>query len=65
MNKKNEIVVQEYTNQYVNISNTLIRARERTSVLESKIEVLAIHHMDKHVKLHDKKDTQGNSYVIK
>jgi len=62
---KNEIVVQEYINQYVNISNTLIRARERTSVLESKIEVLAIHHMDKKVKLREKKDTQGNTYVIK
>lgn len=65
MAKKNEIAVQEYTNQYVNISNTLIRARERTSVLESKIEVLAIHHMDKCVKLRNKIDTQGNNYAIK
>lgn len=62
---KNEIEIREYKNQYVNISNTLMRARERTSMLESKIEVLAIHHMAQNVMLKEKKDIQGNLYVIK
>lgn len=65
MNMKNEIEIREYKNQYVNISNTLIRTRERTSMLESKIEVLAIHHMAKNVMLKEKKDIQGNLYLIK
>lgn len=56
--------MQEYMNQYVSLSNALIRAKERTSVLESKIEVLAICHMDKNVKIREKKDKYGNSYFI-
>lgn len=64
MGEKKGVVMQEYLNQYVSLSNALIRAKERTSVLESKIEVLAIHHMDKNVKIREKKDKYGNSYFI-
>ena len=58
-------IVAEYNNQYVTISNSLLRARERTNLLESKIEILAIHQMDTTTYTREKKDTHGNSYHVK
>lgn len=55
---------EEYKNQFISVANTVIRAREHTNLLESKIEALAIHHMDSDIRQKEKKDAEGNSYKI-
>lgn len=53
-----------YENKYVALSNALIQAREKTSLLESKIELLAIYKMSDEMKSVEKTDTEGNIYNV-
>ena len=62
-NELAEVADREYKNQMVSISNSVIRSREYTNLLESKIEVLAVYYMDTKAKQRKRKDIQGNQYV--
>lgn len=53
-----------YSNKKVALSNALIQAREKTSLLESKIELLAIYRMKNEMKTVVKKDGSGNNYSV-
>ncbi len=57
-------VENQYKNQYITISNDMIRSREKTTLLESKIEALAMFYMSKDLKRRDKVDSEGNSYKV-
>lgn len=67
-NKKTEgntaLMESKYKGQSVSISNEMIRSREKTTLLESKIEILAIHQMGAHMKEMEKKDSSGKSYTV-
>lgn len=68
--KENEIEVWEnqisdkFEDKYVSLSNALIQAREKTSLLESKIELFAIYKMNDEVMTLDKKDATGREYSV-
>lgn len=62
---KKDFRLQDYEEKHVSISNMLIRAKERTSILESKIEILAMYRMDNDLRIREKKDGNGNVYEIK
>lgn len=53
-----------YSNKHVAISNALVQAREKTSLLESKIELLAIYKISQEYNTRQKKDAQGNYYDV-
>ena len=57
-------VENQYKNQYITISNDMIRSREKTTLLESKIEALAMFYMSKDLKRKDKLDPEGNTYKV-
>ena len=57
-------VENQYKNQYITISNDMIRSREKTTLLESKIEALAMFYMSKDLKKKDKVDPEGNTYKV-
>lgn len=59
-----ELMSKEYKNEFITIDNSIVRAREKTNLLESKIEILAIHHLDKNSKIKEKKDNYGNTYQV-
>ena len=63
-NDVTDLVEKDYKNQSVSISNSVIRSREFTNLLESKIEVLAIYYMDSDLKQKEKKDPEGNIYKV-
>lgn len=54
----------EYKGQQVAISNSWLRAKEKTNLLESKIEVLAIHRMSSDMRQREKKDANGSPYQV-
>lgn len=58
------IINKEYKNEYVTIDNAVVRAKEKTNLLESKIEILAVHHLDKHPLHREKSDNVGNKYQV-
>lgn len=60
-----QIIDEQYKNKYITVSNDMIRARENTTLLESKIEALAMYYMDKEVKDRKKVDFKGNEYYTK
>lgn len=60
--QKNELQI--YDNQQVSLSNALIQAREKTSLLESKIELLAIYRMKDEMTTVSKKDAKGRTYSV-
>lgn len=51
-------------NPEVALSNALIQAREKTSLLESKIELLAIARMNETLKTKEKTDARGKKYDV-
>lgn len=53
-----------YSNKTVALSNALVQAREKASLLESKIELLSMYKMNKEMKTREKKDSKGNSYDV-
>lgn len=59
-----ELMSREYKNEFITIDNSIVRAREKTNLLESKIEILAIHHLDKSSKIKEKMDNHGNKYMV-
>ena len=59
-----ELIETRYKNSVISISNSLIRSRDYTNLLESKIEVLAIYHMDRNMKRREKVDADGNPYSV-
>ena len=61
--KKNEID-DIFGNKEVALSNALIQAREKTSLLESKIELLAIYRMGENILTRKKTDNRGHSYEV-
>ena len=69
MNKKKEAyeltVGDKYRNQYITVSNTMIRAREKTTLLESKIEALAMYYMSRDMRKKEKQDADGMKYSVK
>ena len=64
---ENELQVmaeENYKNQFITVSNSLLRAKETTNLLESKIEALAMYYMGKEVFQKEKKDANGSSYKV-
>lgn len=63
---RNEIATIDelYRNKSVAISTALAQAREKTSLLESKIELLAIYKMNEQMYTVDKVDAAGNPYQV-
>lgn len=61
--KKNEIAT-KYDHEYITIDNNIVRAREKTNLLESKIEFLAIHHLTKKPMTKEKIDSKGKPYNV-
>lgn len=53
-----------YENKYVALSNALIQAREKTSLLESKIELLAIYRLIDEMNTREREDSEGNIYSV-
>lgn len=53
-----------FANQQVALSNALIQAREKTSLLESKIELLAIYRMGDEMKTLEKTDAKGKKFYV-
>lgn len=60
----NELVLYNYEDQYVALSNALIRSKEKTNLLESKIEVLSIYRLKEEPKTIIKKDAEGKDYSV-
>lgn len=59
--KKNELM--DYRSQYADISNELARAREKVTLMESKIELLAISRLNSSdLKTLEKEDVNGKKY---
>lgn len=54
----------KYKDQYAIMSNYLAQAMEKTNLLESKIELLAINYLNKGVKQTVKIDPNGNKYNV-
>lgn len=59
-----QVLDSRYKDQYVTLSNPMIRSRETTTLLESKIEVLAMHYMSKDMREKQKKDANGKDYSV-
>ena len=53
-----------YDNKYIALSNALAQAGAKTSLLESKIEFLAIYRMNSEMKEREKKDHKGRPYSV-
>lgn len=53
-----------YDNKYVALSNALIQAREKTSLLESKIELLAIYRLINEMNTREREDSEGKIYSV-
>ncbi len=53
-----------YGNKQVALANSLIQAREKTSLFESKIELLAIYKVGDEKSIHKKMDADGNEYTV-
>ena len=54
-----------YKDQYVSFSNEIARAKEKSSLLEARIELLAIYYLRKDFKIRVKTDSAGNHYNVK
>ena len=63
-NENNKRQENEYGGQQVAISNSWLRAKEKTNLLESKIEVLAIHRMNSGMRQREKRDAGGHPYTV-
>ena len=64
MDELQTLVEEKYKDQFITVSNPMIRARETTTLLESKIEALAMFYMNKDVKQRIKKDSVGAEYRV-
>ncbi len=53
-----------YKNKSVNISNALLQAREKASLFETKVELLAISKMGEKMEIVEKTDVKGNPYAV-
>ena len=53
-----------YSNKQVALANSLIQAREKTSLFESKIELLAIYKVGDEKNVHKKVDADGMEYTV-
>ncbi len=53
-----------YGNKFVSVANSLLQAREKASLLESKIELLAIARMNENMEEIEKKDIHGHAYKV-
>lgn len=53
-----------YSNKQVALANSLIQAREKTSLFESKIELLAIYKVGDEKNVHKKVDADGMEYSV-
>lgn len=61
---QNELTPYNYENQFVTLSNTLIRSKEKTNLLESKIEVLSVFRLKEEMNTVIKKDAEGKDYSV-
>ena len=59
-----QMMEEKYKGQLITVSNSMIRARETTTLLESKIEALAIYYSSKDAKQRTKKDANGRDYDV-
>ncbi len=57
-------IEETYSNKSIALSNALAQAKEKTSLLESKIEFLAIYKMEGEKFVVDKVDSKGNPYQV-
>lgn len=64
VNSNSEIIDRLYTDKYVALSNALAQARQKTSLLESKIELLAFFRMNGDMKTRVKTDAKGKKYNL-
>ncbi|MCR5420428.1 MAG: replication initiation protein [Lachnospiraceae bacterium] len=64
MSKIAPTAIDVYKEKQVALSNALIQAKEKTSLLESKIELLAIYKLKDDCKTIEKKDAKGNRYDV-
>ena len=53
-----------YEDKYVALSNALLQAREKASLLESKIELLAIYRMNDGLQTTTKMDAKNRPYDV-
>lgn len=59
-----ELIKYNYEDKFVTLSNELIRAKEKTNLFESKIEVLAIYRLKNEMNIAVKKDATGNDFNV-
>lgn len=59
-----EIIEKKYGNKYAAISNALIQSREKTCLLESKIELLATYRRNDSLYQKQKTDASGKTYNV-
>ena len=64
MEELHEIVENKYKNQFITVSNAMIRAKENTTLLESKIEALAMNRLSTDMRQTFKKDSRGEDYAV-
>lgn len=62
--QKMTIIDEIYANKHVALANALIQAREKTSLFESKIELLGIYKIGYEMNVHTKTDANGGSYNV-
>lgn len=60
----NELTRYNYEDKFVALSNALIRSKEKTSLLESKVEVLAVYRLKEEMKTIEKKDAEAKDYSV-
>ena len=66
MKKDNEnTALASYKDQYVSLSNQIARSKERVSLIEARIELLAIYNLRKSYKIRTKSDSDGNFINVK
>lgn len=64
-NKNTSERLAPYKNQILSMSNMMIRSRSKTTLLESKIELLALHHLINTPKYIEKTDEKGVVYTVR
>ncbi len=58
-------IIKKYDGQYITMSNELIQSKQKTNLLESKLEVLAIKKFITRPLSMEKTDSEGNPYIVK
>ena len=62
---ESESFEEKYSGKKVAIANAFLQARERTSLVESKLELLSIYKLSHEYQIIDKVDGYGNKYNVR